>query len=91
MSFATCFSLPMVEDLVVVNGNRETTALKLIVIHFTEIQNRADVDDLWQTVQSGRFSEKQAQWLMLQLSTLYCPVTDGVTKCIECSRLNHVF
>ena len=48
---------------------------------------RADVDDLWQTVQPGPFSEKQAQWLTLQL----CLVTVGVTEWIECSRLNHLF
>ena len=48
---------------------------------------RADVDDLWQTVQPGPFSEKQPQWLTLQL----CLVTVGVTEWIECSRLNHLF
>ena len=48
---------------------------------------RADVDDLWQTVQPGPFSEKQAQWLTLQ----FCPVTLGVAEWIECSRLDHFF
>ena len=43
---------------------------------------RADVDDLWQTVQPGPFNEKQPQWLTLQL----CLVTVGVTEWIECSR-----
>ena len=47
----------------------------------------ADVNDLWQTVQPGPVSEKQAQWLMLQ----FCPLTVGVTEWIECSRLNHLF
>ena len=37
---------------------------------------RADVDDLWQTVQPGPFSEKQPQWLTLQL----CLVTVGVDR-----------
>ena len=46
-----------------------------------------DDDDLWQTVQPGPFSEKQTQWLTLQL----CLVTFGVTEWIECSRLNHLF
>ena len=48
---------------------------------------RADVDDLWQTLQPGPFSEKQPQWLTLQL----CLVTVGVTEWIECSRFNHLF
>ena len=48
---------------------------------------RADVDDLLQTVQPGPFSEKQPQWLTLQL----CLVTVGVTEWIECSRLSHLF
>ena len=48
---------------------------------------RADVDDLWQTVQPGPFSEKQPQWLTLQL----CLVTVGVTEWSACSRLNHLF
>ena len=39
-------------------------------------RSRADVDDLWQTVQLGPFREKQAQWLMLQL----CLVTVGGTR-----------
>ena len=38
-------------------------------------------------VQPGSFSEKQAQWLTLQL----CLVTVGVTEWIECSRLDHLF
>ena len=50
-------------------------------------RSRADVDDLFQTVQPGPFSEKQPQWLTLQL----CLVTVGVTEWIECSRLNHLF
>ena len=71
----------------VASGHRETTALKLIVTYVAEIQNRADVDDLWQTVQPGPFSEKQPQWLTLQ----FCLVTVRVTEWIECSRLNHLF
>ena len=50
-------------------------------------RTRADVDDLWKTVQPGPFSEKQAQWLRLQL----CPVIVGVIEWIEWSRLNHLF
>ena len=61
--------------------HRETTALKL------RFRIRADVDSLWQTIQPGLFSEKQAQRLMLQL----CLVIVGVTKWIECSQLNHHF
>ena len=48
---------------------------------------RADGDVLWQTVQPGPFSEKQAQWLTLQLRL----VTVEVTEWIECSRLDHLF
>ena len=44
---------------------------------------RADVDDLWQTVQPGPFSEKQPQWLTLQL----CLVTVGVTEWIDRRKL----
>ena len=47
-------------------------------------RSRADVDNLWQTVQPGSFSEKQVQWLMLQL----CLVTVEVTEWIECSKLD---
>ena len=47
---------------------------------------RADVDDLWQTVQPGSFSTKLAQWLTLQL----CLVAVGVIEWIECSRLGHL-
>ena len=43
------------------SGHRETTALKLIVIYVAELQNRAGVGGLWQTVQPGPFSEKQTQ------------------------------
>ena len=47
----------------VASEHRETTALKLIVIYvdfmFQRFRIRADVDDLWQTVQPGPFSEKQ--------------------------------
>ena len=50
-----------------VKGHRERIALKFIRIHFA---------DLWQTVQLGPVSKKQAQWLMLQS----CPVTAGVTE-----------
>ena len=57
----------MAGDLVVVSGHRETILPKLIANCFAKIQNWADVDDLWQTVQPGPFSEKWAQWLMLQL------------------------
>ena len=45
-----------------------------------------DVDGLWQTVQPGPFSEKQAQWLTLPL----CLVTVGVTEWTECNRLYHL-
>ena len=38
-----------------------------------------DVDDLWQTVQPGPVSEKQAQWFMLQ----FCPVTLGVGNRVD--------
>ena len=58
----------------VVSGHRMKTTLKLIVIYIPEILNQGRCYDLWQTVQSGPFSEKQAQWLMLQL----CLVTCGV-------------
>ena len=34
---------------------------------------RADIDDLWHTIQPGPFSENQAQWLTPQL----CLVTVG--------------
>ena len=71
----------------VASGHRETTALKLIVIYVQRFRIRADFDELWQTVQPGPFSEKQPQWLTLQL----CLVTVGVTEWIECSRLNHLF
>ena len=57
------------------------TAPKLIVIHSQRFRIGAGVDDLWQTVQPGPISEKQAQWLMLQ----FCPVIFGVTEWIECS------
>ena len=46
---------------------------------------KADVDDLWQTVQRGPFSEKQTQWLTLQL----CLVTVGVIEWIQCSQLDN--
>ena len=46
----------------------------------------ADADDLWQTVQTGLFGEKQAQLLMLQL----CLLTAGIREWIECSLLNHL-
>ena len=71
----------------VASGHRETAVLKLIVVISQRFRTRADVDDLWQTVQPGPFSEKQTQWLTLQL----CLVTVGVTDWIECSRLDHLF
>ena len=43
----------LIDPNVVVSGHRETTALKLIVIHVAEIRIRADVDDLWQIAQPG--------------------------------------
>ena len=58
------------------SGHRETTALKLIVIMSQRFRNRADADDLWQTVQPDPFSKKQAPWLTLQL----CLITVGVTE-----------
>ena len=42
------------------------------------IRIRADVDDLSQTVQPGPFSEKQAQWLTLQLCLV--SVADSITS-----------
>ena len=53
----------MVGDLlVVVSRHREKTALKLIVIHLAET---AVVDDLWQIIQPGPVSEKQAHTTVL--------------------------
>ena len=49
-------------------GHRETAASKLILIYVADAYRfriRADLDDRWQTVQPGPFSEKQAQWLTL--------------------------
>ena len=65
----------------VVSGHRERTVHKLMVNCCTEIQNWAGVDDLWQTVQLVSFSEKQVQWLTLQLSLV--PVV--VAEWTECS------
>ena len=48
------------------------TALNLIAITFTEIQNGVDVDDLWQTVQPGPFSENQAQQLQAAVLISNC-------------------
>ena len=64
--------------------HRETTSL-----NDSDLCRRigAEVDDLWQAVQPGPFSEKQIQWLMLQL----CLVNVGVTEWIESSRLDHIF
>ena len=64
--------------------HRETTSL-----NDSDLCRRigAEVDDLWQAVQPGPFSEKQTQWLMLQL----CLVNVGVAEWIESSRLDHIF
>ena len=51
------------------------------------VRIRADADDMWQTVRPGTFSEKQTQWLTLQL----CLLTVGVTERIESSRIDHLF
>ena len=64
----------------VASGHRETTVLKLIVIYVSQrFRIRADVDELWQTVQPGSFSEKQAQWLTLQLYLLTVGVESGLS------------
>ena len=73
----------MIDD----ESEQRDSAIKLIAIHLAEIQNWADVDDLWQTVQLGLVNEKQAQQLMLQS----CPVIVGTTDWIERNRLNHIF
>ena len=73
----------------VASGHRETTALKLIVICVTEIQIRADVDDLWPTVQLGPFSEKQAQWFTLQLCLVAVRVIEYKRKLTAGSVLGH--
>ena len=77
----------MVGDLhVVASRHRETAALKLIMVYNERFRTRADVDDLWQSVQPGPFSEKQTQWLALQL----CLITFGVIEWIECSQFDHL-
>ena len=45
----------------VVSRHKETTVLKLVVVHFTEFQNCSGVDDLWQIFQPDPVSEKQGQ------------------------------
>ena len=71
----------------VVSGNREATALRLIVFMSQRFRMRPDIDVLLQAVKPGPFSEKQPQWLTLQL----CLVTVGVTEWIECGRLQRLF
>ena len=56
----------------------------LVIVRF---RIEAGADELWQTLQPGPISEKQAQWLRLQ----FCSVTVEVTEWIKCSQLIHLF
>ena len=58
--------------------HRETAIFKLIVIISQRFRIRADVDELWQTVQPGPFSEKQTRWITQQLYLL--SVADSITS-----------
>ena len=75
---------------VVASRHRETAVLKLIVDSHL---SRRDSELGQMLMTCGKLSnqalcsEKQNQWLTLQL----CLVTVGVTKSIECSQLNHLF
>ena len=55
------------------HGGKRTqreAAFKLISIHFVEIQNWGDADDLWQT--SGPFSDSQARQLQAAVLISNC-------------------
>ena len=55
--------------------------------NYKDFNGEGDDDDDDDDDLNCPFSEKQAQWLMLQ----FCPVTVGVTEWNEFSRFNHLF